>query len=85
MEGLYCVGWQVRSVCFGVWEVLRQIKAIVLLTDYEILDLEGVRGVCGEHMWLKCISMWKIFGQMTPQNLKEALVKCGPRARSVIC
>lgn len=49
VEGPYCVGWQVGGVCFGVWEVLRQFKAIVLLTDYEILELEGVCGVCGEH------------------------------------
>lgn len=85
VEGPYCVEWQVGGVCFGVWEVLKQFKAIVLLTDYEILELEGVCGVCGEHTWLKCISTWKIFGQVTPQNLKEALVKSGPRARGVIC
>lgn len=42
MEGPYRVGWQVGGVCFGVWEVLRQFEAIVLLTDYEILELEGV-------------------------------------------
>lgn len=55
------IGWHVEGVCFGVWEVLGQIKVIVLLTNYEILQLEGAGRVCDEHKWLKCISMWEIF------------------------
>lgn len=39
------IGWQVEGVCFGVSEVLGKIKVIVLLIDYEILELEGVNGV----------------------------------------
>ena len=55
---------------------------IVLLTDCEILELEGVGRVCEEH---KVSEHGRYLDKRLGRNLKETTFKSGPRTRTIIC